>query len=307
MNRFTSLIERSTSPWELWLLRLLWLILPLVAGPGLGSTLDGVDQPARTILEAAAWVSWFGGLVACLAPQPVSLTMIRVLAPSVVGTAVLALTATTDRTAVLTAAGFGLVLTAVSLLPAIGDAMVNGSAYGSERRMALRPPGPTLFGPLQLAWLTVFLGIVGWAVALMSGRSLLAGVAAAAGAGLAWTGWRILHQLSRRWVVFVPAGFVLHDLMQLRDPVLIQRSSVSSVGPSPADTPDDLLDLSAASMGLALEVETRKPVTFDRRNRSDIETVSSSNIRFSPTLPGAVLTEARIRGLRIGEATRQPM
>lgn len=296
---------RAIGPWELWLIRLLWLALPLVVGPTLGQVLDGATQSTATIIEIAAWGFWFAGLLAALVPHPVSLTALRVLAPAVAGAAVLSLLASTRSTSVAVSMIYGLVLTVLVLLPSIGDAMVNGSAYGSERRMALRTPGPTLFGPLQLAWLAIFGGLIGWAIALLADQPVLAAGLAVVGAGLAWLGWRVLHQLARRWVVFVPAGFVLHDLMQLRDPVLIPRTSVSSLGPSPIEEQDDLLDLSAGSLGLALEVETRHPIGFDHRQGGDIATVDTANIRFTPTLPGGVLTEARIRGLRIGEPDRE--
>ncbi len=298
---------RTTGPWELWLLRVLWLGIPVVAGPVLGQVIDGTAASGTIVVEVAAWAFWFVGLVATLVPHPVSLTGVRILAPSVVGVALLALLGTAQATVVATAAVCGVVLSVLALLPSVGDAMVNGSAYGSERRMALRTPGPTLFGPLQLAWLAVFAGLSGWAVALMAGRPILSGVMAVVGGGLGWLGWRILHQLALRWVVFVPAGFVLHDRMQLRDPVLIPRTAVSTLGPSPIDDSDDLLDLSAGSLGLALEVETRQIIGFDHRQGADVSTVNATNIRFTPTLPGGVLTEARIRGLRIGEPSRQPL
>lgn len=304
MDRFKELAARSSAPWELWLLRGLWLALPVLAGPAVGDVLSDTAQPASGIIEAAGWVAWFVGLLTSLVPHPISLTAGRILAPAVAATAALAATGVDETAPVLAATGYGVVLTIVALLPSVGDAMVNGSAYGSERRMALRTPGPMLFGPLQMAWLVVFVGLVGWAVALIAGHPILAVALAVVGAAAVWFGGRMLHQLGRRWVVFVPAGFVLHDLVQLQDPVLIQRASISSLGPSPVDANDELLDLSAGSLGMALEVETRKPVTFDHRRRSEVTVTSSSNIRFTPTLPGAVLTEARIRGVRINEPTR---
>ncbi len=308
MSVAKSLVRRgqATGPWELWLVRILWLGLPLVAGSAVTQLLDGADRPTALIVEVGAWTFWFVGLLATLVPHPVSLTILRILSPTVAGVAVLSLLASVELSTVGLVAAYGLVVSVLALLPPVGDIMVNGSAYGSERRMALRTPGPTLFGPLQLAWLAVFIGVTGWAVALLADMAILAVALGVIGIGLVWIGWRVLYQLARRWVVFVPAGFVLHDLMQLRDPVLIPRTSVASLGPSPVDEADNLLDLSAAALGLALEVETRHPIGFDHRRGSDVETVETTNIRFTPTLPGGVLTEGRIRGLRIGEPERQP-
>jgi hypothetical protein len=38
----------------------------------------------------------------------------------------------------------------ISLSAPVGDRMVNGSSYGDERRMPLRPPGVLLLGPFEL-------------------------------------------------------------------------------------------------------------------------------------------------------------
>ena len=84
----------------------------------------------------------------------------------------------------------------------------------------------------------------GWPVRLLA----VVGVPAAAIAS------RALHGLARRWVVFVPAGLVLHDLHAMVDPVLFPRSSIRRLGPAPTD-PGDAVDLTQRALGLALELE----------------------------------------------------
>ena len=72
-------------------------------------------------------------------------------------------------------------------------------------------------------------------------------LALAVGAPLAWLLAKSLHNLSRRWAVFVPVGMVLHDPITLLDPVLFQRSTVARVGPAAAGTERGLAPSTSAS------------------------------------------------------------
>jgi hypothetical protein len=310
---------------ELLALRLLWLALPIIVGPSLRTALETLDSTPQLILEIALWIVWFVGLVACLTPHPLSLTMVRILAPAVVGFAVISGLRGGWGAASVAALGYGTLLTATVLLPAIGDVMVNGSAYGSERRMALRTPAVAIIGPIPIAWTVTFVGLVAWALLVADERYWMAGTAAALGAVAVWAAGRLLHQLARRWIVFVPAGFVIHDSFQLVDPVLMARAKIIRLGPAELTTGTDgksiddadarpgaadqsadesgvsvdRLDLSAGSLGLAVEVESSDPVLFGVRENHQVNTKKSARVVFSPTLPGALLSEARIRGIKI--------
>ena len=46
----------------------------------------------------------------------------------------------------------GVLATLLALTAEVGLAFVQAAAYGDEVRVTLRPPGPLLFGPLELAW-----------------------------------------------------------------------------------------------------------------------------------------------------------
>ncbi len=107
--------------------------------------------------------------------------------------------------------------------------------------------------------------------------------------------WRSLHGLSRRWVVFVPAGLVLHDPMTLVDPVLFRRQVVDVLRPAPADS--DALDLTQRAPGLALELVLKEEahLVLLRPGRRTADTVTASRLLFTPTRPGAALQEARTR------------
>jgi len=122
-------------------------------------------------------------------------------------------------------------------------------------------------------------------------------VALAAGLPLAWWGARVLHGLSRRWLVFVPNGVVVHDPLTLADPVLLRRGTVRSLGPAPAGT--DAHDLTGGASGLALEVRLTGPLSLlpVTARRRPTELVDVTAVLVTPGRPGRVLAEARRRGL----------
>ena len=111
---------------------------------------------------------------------------------------------------------------------------------------------------------------------------------------------RALHGLARRWIVFVPAGLVLHDPLSVADPVLFRRQVVESVGPAPAGS--DALDLTQGAPGLALELGLREkvPMVLVRPGRGGDQAGASARLLFTPTRPGRVLREAAARRLPVG-------
>lgn len=287
-------IDRSA----VWLLRALWFGLPAVVGVALSDLFDGLERPL--VAEVPAWALWFVGLVATAVPSPVGLTALRILAPGLVAWPLLigAVDGVDGRLGI--AAAYGAVVAVVAFTSIIGDRMINGSAYGSERRMALRPPGFVLWGPVQLAWLALFAVTALLWLAAIDGRWGTTVALAVVTLPVGWLAWRILHQLARRWLVFVPAGFVIHDHLMAVESILLQRSIVTAVGPATADSVTRATDLSGRAPGLALEVALKQTVPFARRGRGEVTTTEADHIVFTPSLPGAVLREARIRAIKVG-------
>ena len=109
-----------------------------------------------------------------------------------------------------------------------GRTYLQASAYGDERRFGLRPPLGYLTATVLtwLVWVTaVITAPLAWAARawwLALATTLLA-VAATLTLPRRW------HQLSRRWLVFVPAGLVVHDPVVLADSLLLQRSRVRRI------------------------------------------------------------------------------
>jgi hypothetical protein len=278
-----------------WPARLTWLILPLVAGPALGDSLAGASRPVQLTASLGLWLGWAGVLVATLVPSTVSLTALRVAAPAGVASALAAAAGGVEGADVL--AVTGTVLAALAAFwPVTTETFVDGSSYGDERRLALRAPAPLLAGPVEAVWAVVVAGLAAGPLLLAARQWAIGGVVLAAGLPAAWWGLRILHTLSRRWVVLVPGGLVLHDPLAIVDPILVRRASVRSFGPAPADT--EALDLTRGALGLALELRLAEPVPLlVVRGRGASESVSANQLLVTPARPGALLVEARRRRL----------
>ncbi|MEA3077212.1 MAG: hypothetical protein QOF60_2120 [Actinomycetota bacterium] len=272
-----------------WVVRAAWASLPFVVGPALAASLDGRSVAVRTVASVGLWGVW--GLVLCatLVLHPVGLTVLRVLSPAVF--------AVSWWSASVLAVASSLVVLGLCYLPETGMAFVNGPAYPNERRFPLRPPGALLLGPLLVAEALV-VGLPVAAALLLSVRRWVAGgVLVVLAGGAVFVLGRALHGLSRRWVVFVPAGVVLHDPLTLADPVLFSRPMVTFFGPAPADTP--ALDLTQRSPGLALEISLSEPASLvlTKPGQRIGPTVVADRLLFTPTRPGRVVAEARERRL----------
>lgn len=280
-------------------MRALWLLLPLLAGPVCAASLDDTSRPIQVVASLGLWVGWALGLLATLVPRTLTLTALRLLASAAVVAVVWAvIDAGSSASTAARVVGLVSVLVTVVLafFPDTGRLFVEGSAYGDEQRFPLRVPAPLLLGPVPLAWVAVVAGVAAGPL-LLAARAWVVGVVALAlGGAAAWWGARALHVLSRRWVVLVPAGLVLHDQLTLADPVLLRREQVRGLDPAPADT--DALDLTGGALGLALELTLVGPADLTVAGASANETVKADRLLFTPSQPGALLAAARTR--RIG-------
>jgi len=277
-----------------WILRVWWAALPFTAGPSFADALHGAATPVRTLASVGLWLGWAVGLGATLVAHPIALTALRVLAPAAVVAAVVA--AVGEEGSAL-AVAWTAVGAALALAPDTGMLCVNGPAYPNERRFLLRAPGPLLLGPLELAWAGVVAGAVAGPLLLADRHWVLGSVATAVGFPVASLLVRSLHQLSKRWAVFVPAGLVVVDPIGLTDSVLIRRQELRRLGPASASS--SALDLTQRAPGLALEAEVSEEidVVVARPGRGHGAATKATAILFTPTLPGAVLEEARTRRL----------
>jgi hypothetical protein len=278
-----------------WPVRVAWLVLPLVAGPALGDALAEASRPVQLVASAGLWGAWAAALVATLVPTTVSLTALRLAAPSAVAATVVTLVVDGPAPATVAALAGSLVVALVVLSPETAEVFVDGSSYGDERRLPLRTPAGLLLGPVELAWAAVVAGLAAGPLLLAARQWVPGAVALALGAAAAGWGVRVMHTLARRWLVFVPTGVVIHDPLTLLDPILVRRNRVASFGPAPADS--SALDLTGGAPGLALELRVTEPLELlpvgPRRGVTDL--VEADAVLVTPSRPGRVVAEARRR------------
>jgi len=283
-----------------WGLALLWALLPLLSGPTFGDALDPRSSVFRSATTIGLWGVWAVTLVALLIPRTTTLTMVRVVIPASVVAAMWAAFSVPEADWLVgLAVASTMVATIVAIAPPMGERFVNGSAYGPERRMPLRPPGLVMLGLVEIVWAAVVAGAVAGPLLLAAEQWVVGVVVTVVGWPLAYAGARSLHRLAQRWLVFVPAGLALVDPLVLTDSLSMPNRSIQSIAPAPAGTTAH--DLSAGALGLALEVgfaQSQEIVPLSRRGDRPT-TVEVNQVLFTPTRPGAVLREARARGLPV--------
>ena len=233
-----------------WLFRVLWAVLPVTAGPLFETCLVQASRPVQIVAALGLWITWAIVLAASLIPTMITLTLLRIIASTRHDSAIAAIA--------------GLTTTAIAALTAftaeVGEVFVQAAAYGDERRFPLRAPGPIVITILPLGWLlaagTTIVGPL-----LLAARQWIAGAivtVVAVGWGTVFA--RRAHRLARRFAVFVPAGFVLHDHVVLADTAMFAAATVSGLGLAPAGSETQSTDKPAASNTRQAAVETSGPI-----------------------------------------------
>jgi hypothetical protein len=295
----------------LWTLRGLWVLLALVAAGPVAEVLEEPSAPVAVVAAVGLAAAWTAVLVALLVPRAQGLTAVRLLVPSVaVAAATAGVSGATTSAQGWAAAAVAVACTGVALAPPVADALVDGSSYGPERRIPLRTPVAV-----------AALGVVAWALAVagaVSGPLLLATgtwapgvIATVLGAAVTVAAVRSLHQLSRRWLVLVPTGMVLHDPLTMPEPQLFLRQTMERLGPArpegdpdterDAETQHDTQDLTAGASGLVTELRLGEPVellVYTSGRATALRSVRA--VRFTPARPAVLLREASQRRLPVG-------
>lgn len=279
----------------LWVLRAAWLSLPLTVGGAVADAVEGLDRPLAIVIGVGCWGVWAALVVATLVPHPIGLTGLRIAAPAVLSTALW--TAVVDGVSAISvlAVVSAMVTTSVVFLPVVAQQFVDALSYGDERRLPLRVPGLLWVGPIELAWVTVVAGTAAGPL-LLGAEQWIAGAALLViGLPAALLAARSLHALTRRFLVFVPNGVVLHDHLALSDPFLFGRSHLVSIGPAPRDS--DGTDLTRGALGLALELRLDTTVRLPVASGAETVETEATAILVTPSRPAAALREAEKRGL----------
>ncbi|CAB4886827.1 unannotated protein [freshwater metagenome] len=289
---------RANAP--LWLVRAVWLAQPLAFVTMLDDATAHLPDSGRVVVAVSAWTIWAAVLLAALVPSTVSITTGRLAAPMLLATA--ALCGVTGVAGWRLALGMGaaVVTTLVWFSGETGTALAQGSAYGSEQRFPLKPPVPLLV-PMFVSWAVLCASTLG-AIVLLANRSWGAGIVVLAVAlAVAYFVGPRFHQLSRRWLVVVPAGVVVHDPMMLTENALFRTTQLAALHLAPADT--EAADLTGGTPGAAIEIVLHQMDTIVRTGtRSDPAGTALHvlSVLVSPTRPGKVLTAAAGRRLPVG-------
>ena len=272
-----------------WAVRVWWAALPFTAGPVLADGLHETGEAWRSTASVGLWVLWGVVLVGSLLAHPATLVLIRLAVPSAVAALVWAGMGGADWDEVALVAAVTGAATAVSLSAPVGQVFANGISYGNELRLLLRPSTVLLAGPLPAAAAITVGGLVSGPLLLAAERWALGGVITVIGGAATVLGARSLYSLTRRWLVFVPAGLVLHDHLAVQDPVLLRRRAISAFGPAQIDS--NALDLSQGAAGLILELTANQPITLTppTRRRARADDIKVDAILIAPSRPGQAL------------------
>jgi len=176
---------------------------------------------------------------------------------------------------------------------------VQASSYGDEERLPLR-------FPVAAGSAAVVMWVI-WAPALLLGPILIAAknpigggiltLLAAAGIVLLVPKW---HRLSRRWLVLVPAGLVVHDPVVLADTLMVRTNQLAGMRLAPADT--EAADLTGPASGFAIEVQASETVTtvfaFTPQEPNG-RAIHMTGFLISPSRPGEALRTAAARGIPV--------
>lgn len=284
----------------MWAARAAWALLPIALVASIAAGLQPRSDAVAGTVAAALWAAWAVVLGAYFVPSAATLTVVRIMVPvSIVAIALIGPVNGFDLGDGIALAAT-IVASALCFLPPVGAVFLDGIAYGDEQRVALRAPGVLLVGPIELAWAVLVAGATVGPLLLAARQWVVGAALTFAGVVLVIAIARALHQLSRRWLVFVPTGVVLHDPIGLLDAVLLSRSRVRSFGPASADT--DATDLTMAAPGLAVEIGLlQKTELVQRVGRSGARPLVATAVLVTPTRPGVAVAIARER--RVGAAS----
>jgi hypothetical protein len=249
-------------------------------------------------MTAGLWVLWAAGVVATMVPVPVTLTALRVLAAGTIPLATWVLVDTDAAAISILAIGHAAALGLVALNSLVGDRFVDGSSYGDERRMLLRPPSQIGYVLAPIVTALIVTGVAAGPLLLADKQWILGVIAITLGAGVLAVGPRALNQMSQRWVIFVPTGMVMHDLTVMTEPVLFRRTAIERLGAAIAGSP--ARDLSNSAAGLLLECELVDPAPLGLRDAGGRSGATLTDVRrflFCPSRPGELLDEAERRNI----------
>ena len=282
-----------------------WILLAVTAGPALSDALNGRSRPVQIVASVALWLGWAAGAGLLLVPSTVSLTAIRCMAPAALAACVAAVIGDSSGVSGALAVSWAAAVFVLVFSPEVGRVMAQGSAYGDESRFLLRAPAVLLAGPIELAWVGVAAGTVTGPLLLASRQWVTGVITLLVGVPLAVVLVLRLHRLAQRWLVFVPAGMVLHDQVAMTETAMFRRADIRFISAASVDAV--AVDATGGASGLVLLIELTAPRAVSVPDEPGRDPASTTNeaeaLLVTPSQPGRVLAEAGRRGYPVDSET----
>lgn len=274
----------------IWVLRVLVAVLPFV-GASVDALVASNSVAVQNTTVGLAWSLWAICIFSVFFLHPITLTLLRLVSPVIATVLILVATKNVAQTAEVFCAAIGVAILLLSFNADIGNEFVQASAYGDEKRFLLRPP-VALVTPVVIAS-TILIIVTICAPLLLAAKNLPIGLACTATSALSiWFLARRIHQLSRRWFVFVPAGFVVHDETLLGTNLMIRKQDLINL--QFAERNSQAADLTAVTWGVPLELSFKQPqdvslTSLSAKHLKSLSAIHASSVLIAPSRPGAVL------------------
>lgn len=271
------------------------------AVPLSNSVLERLGDGHRILVIATLWSLWSIMLLAVLVPATSSLTALRLASPAHLATSFLVAATSGVDTGSIVALALSAAVALLSASGEVGAHFIQSSAYGDERRFPLRCPRSFLVVQI-IAWALWFATSALGAALLVAGI-LVGSVFAILGlAGFVFLPRRF-HRYSRRWLVQVPAGLVIHDHMLLTETAMFPSRGVvrleSWKGDSTTVPGDEPFDLSGGLHSSGLVIRLSAPETIilaPTKDHPGGRAFHVQSARLCPTRLGRALTLLEKRG-----------
>jgi hypothetical protein len=279
----------------LWGPRIFWIAVGVGGAWSIGDALDGRSTAVHTTVMIGAWLVWGIGVVALVVPSTLGLTVMRMISALSCGTAALSWIAGAApiRGAVFVAGALvcGFLIGGADF----GQQCVQASAYGDEQRFLLRPPAAFL-PPIALAGLVWMVAVLAVPLLLACGRWITGIPAAIVAALLTMLLLPRFTSLAQRWLVFVPAGIVVHDQVVLGETLMVPRAEFLDIALALAGT--EAADFTGPAAGHAVEIRLRSmgnALLAPTKTAPRGVALHMQSFIVAPTRPGLVLKASRNR------------
>ena len=280
----------KTTPVVVWASRLS-VIATGLAVPLLNNALRQMSSPTGISSTVAIWLLWSIALLCTLVPSSSALTAIRLALPTIFVIVAAVAVAIGVSSGIVAALAISLLASLLIFSGDIGNSFVQLSAYGDERRFLLRCP-PAMLLVQVLSWL-VWLTLAIFAINLLASDALILGaIVAIAALLLTIVLPRRFHRFSRRWLVSVPAGLVIHDHVVLAETAMFMNNAIIEIGVDLA--PSEAADLSGKCSGVGLLIALKDfdtVVLAATPKTPGGSAIHVKSMRVCPTRPGRAITE----------------